>query len=59
MVGWDEPAHRLDGDRLAGLFAQVDWQLEDKRPGAEPIEVAVLRGRSHVLPGDMARHGRC
>ena len=45
MAGWEDPAHRLDGQRIAELFAQVDWQIGLTRPPeSERIELAVCGG---------------
>ena len=45
MAGWSDPAHRLDAERLAELFWDVDWQLGLKRqPGSPPTTIIVCGG---------------
>lgn len=45
MPGWSDPNHRLDAERLAELFREVDWQLGLFRaPGSPPI---TLIGKLH------------
>ena len=45
MAGWSDPAHRLDAQRLATLFREVDWQLGLLRqPGSPPTTIMVCGG---------------
>jgi len=42
MAGWSDPSDRLDAQRLAELFREVDWQLEGLRaPGTPPLTIVV------------------
>ena len=45
MPGWNDPNHRLDAQRLAELFREVDWQLGSLRlPDSPPITLIVCGG---------------
>ena len=45
MAGWSDPGHRLDAQRLAELFGEVDWQLATLRaPGTPPLTIVVCGG---------------
>ena len=45
MAGWDDPAHRLDAERLDGLFAQLDSQAGRlKPPGSGRLDMLICGG---------------
>ena len=45
MAGWSDPSDRLDAQRLAELFREVDWQLEGlQAAGTPPLTIVVCGG---------------